>query len=501
VPRQDGSCILFDLLSHAIHQARDGPRNAAFASNGSLENRTLIVRFPRSRWWISLPVLASLAVIWLAVGGLSRPVPPPTDRLPDEDGAGGAQAKLQTPPGPELRNEGTTVGRGGTLAAALDRLGAPRELRHTLLEEIGAHVDARKLSPRTGLLARIDEAGAWRTVAVRPEPQRFLRVEIGGTPGSSQFDSRWIELPVEVEVHSTSGVIEDSVAQALSDSPDGRVLVPAFADIFQWDVDLLVDPRPGDRVRMVYEIERLGPLPPGLPEFEGAPSRSGEALGIGRILAASYTGARARSNAFWIENDEGQGNYYDAQGQPLRKTFLKSPLNYRRISSGFSRARRNPVTRRVVPHHGVDYAARAGTPVVAAADGRVASAGWDGPLGRAVRIRHGSEYVTIYGHLKGFARGIRRGAEVRQNQVIGYVGSSGRATGPHLHYTVVHGGRPIDPMRMKNPPVEPLDPALLPDLRLAVRQWRPLLDLEADPIIELARRGTSKPARRQGPGA
>ena len=219
------------------------------------------------------------------------------------------------------------------------------------------------------------------------------------------------------------------------------------------------------------------------------------------ITPRSATVSPARANAFWIADPQGRGNYYDLQGRPLRKTFLKSPLNYRRISSRFSQARRNPVTRRVVPHHGVDYAARAGTPVVAAADGRVASAGWDGALGRAVRIRHGSEYVTIYGHLKGFAGGMRRGVEVRQNQVIGYVGSSGRATGPHLHYTIVHGGRPIDPMKMKNPPVEALDPALVPELRLAVRRWRPLLDLEPAPVVELAQGASRGTSRRQGPGA
>lgn len=461
----------------------------------------MIVRIPRSRWWVSLPLLASLVVLWLTVGSGSRPELQGTGQLPDQDSRGTMAQEAQSAPEPELRDETTTVGRGGTLAAALDRLGVPGELRQPLLAEIGTHLDARKLSPRTGLLARIDETGAWRVLAVRPDPERFLRVEVGESLESPRLASDWIELPVEVEVHSASGVIKDSVAQALADSRDGRVLVPAFADIFQWDVDLLVDPRPGDRVRLVYEIERLGALPAGLPGFEGAPSHSGESLGVRRILAASYTGAMARASAFWIEDDEGQGNYYDVQGQPLRKTFLKSPLNYRRISSRFSRARRNPVTRRVVPHHGVDYAARTGTPVVAAADGRVAAAGWDGALGRAVRIRHGSEYVTIYGHLKGFAGGIRRGAEVRQNQVIGYVGSSGRATGPHLHYTVVHGGRPIDPMKMKNPPVEPLDPALLPDLRLAVRRWRPLLDLEPDPIIELARGVRPETARRKGPGA
>jgi murein DD-endopeptidase MepM/ murein hydrolase activator NlpD len=174
----------------------------------------------------------------------------------------------------------------------------------------------------------------------------------------------------------------------------------------------------------------------------------------------------------------------------MRKTFLKSPLNYRRISSGFSRARRHPITRRVVPHHGVDFAAARGTPVVAAADGRVISAGWDGPLGRAVRLRHGSEYVTVYGHLKGFANGIRGGSEVHQNQVIGYVGSTGRATGPHLHYTLIHAGRPVDPMRFRNPPVEPLAAELRPRLARAMRVWSPMLHRDGSSLADSSPRWT-----------
>jgi murein DD-endopeptidase MepM/ murein hydrolase activator NlpD len=134
----------------------------------------------------------------------------------------------------------------------------------------------------------------------------------------------------------------------------------------------------------------------------------------------------------------------------------------------------------VVPHHGVDFAAAPGTPVVAAADGRVITAGWHGALGRTVRIRHGSEYVTVYGHLRGFARGIRAGSEVRQNQVIGYVGSTGRATGPHLHYTMIHRDRPVDPLRFRNPPVDPLPPELVPRLERSRRTWAPFLD--GDPL-------------------
>jgi murein DD-endopeptidase MepM/ murein hydrolase activator NlpD len=278
------------------------------------------------------------------------------------------------------------------------------------------------------------------------------------------------------------GVVESSVAQALANAPHGTLLTTAFADVFQWDVDLLVEPRPGDRVKLVYETRNLGPLPADLPAFGGAVDESGQELPPGRILAASYSGRIAEAIAFWVSDDDGAGGYYDAEGRPLKKTFLKSPLNYRRISSGFSHARRNPVTRKVVPHHGVDFAAAPGTPVVSTADGRVVSAGWDGPLGRAVRIRHGSEYVTIYGHLKGFARGIRAGVEVRQNQVIGYVGSSGRATGPHLHYSMIRSRQAINPLRFENPPSEPLPPRLRPQLELVQRRWSPVLDGSPDGV-------------------
>jgi murein DD-endopeptidase MepM/ murein hydrolase activator NlpD len=365
------------------------------------------------------------------------------------------------------------VGRRGTLAGTLDRLGASPELRQALLETIGVQLNLRRLSPRTGIVVTEDGDSRWLGVTLRPEAARVLEVDLTGE--NDKAAARWIDLPVETEVRTASAEVRQSVAQALAGLDDGNHLTLAFADIFQWDVDLLVDPRPGDRVAIVYEVNHLGAVSTALPEFGDAPRTAGEVLGPGRILAASYRGRIASGEAFWLDDADGTGDYYDADGRTLRKTFLKSPLNYRRISSRFSRARRNPVTRRVVPHHGVDYAADTGTPVVASADGRVAAAGWDGPLGKAVRIRHGSEYETIYGHLRSFAKGIRRGVQVRQNQVIGYVGATGRATGPHLHYTVRHRGRPIDPLRIENPPVEPLSPSRLPALAAVVERWEPML--------------------------
>jgi len=370
----------------------------------------------------------------------------------------------------------TTIGNGGTLAAALGRVGVPAAIRPTLIRTAGDYIDLRRLPSRTGISASFDAGGTVRRIALRVEPTRFLRLTLGrGDDPRDGLRSELLRVPVRTMIESAGGYLESSVAQALSGSPHGTHLANAFADVVQWDVDLLVDPRPGDRIRVVYETQRLAELPEDLPRFGNAPDRAGEFLHIGRVLAASYEGARVRTTGYWVEDGAGIGGYYDDQGEPLRKAFLKSPLNYRRISSGFSKSRRHPVTRRVVPHHGVDFAAATGTPVVATSAGRVTSAGWDGPLGKAVRIKHGGSFVTVYGHLSGFARGVRPGTEVQQNQVIGYVGSTGRATGPHLHYTLIEGGRAINLLTFKNPPADPLPADQLPWLADVQRHWMPVM--------------------------
>lgn len=400
---------------------------------------------------------------------------------------------VDAPEEPLRRFVHATIGRGGTLDSALDDLGfAPGE-RVALVEAAGEHLDLRRLSPRTGITVARDGLDRLLTVAIRAEQERFLR--LGPDRGGE-----WVELPIETTVETTEGVVESSLVQAFSGSEHGMLITLAFADIFQWDVDLLVDPRPGDRVQVVYQLKKLGELPEDLPPYGEKVGSAGDFLALGRILAAAYQGEMAKSAAFWVADDAGAGDYYDTRGRPLRKSFLKSPLNYRRISSGFSNARRNPVTKRVVPHHGVDYAAAPGTPVSSTADGRVISAGWDGALGRAVKIRHGSEYTTIYGHLRSIAKGIRNGAEVRQNQVIGYVGSSGRATGPHLHYTILHRGSAINPLRFKSPAAEPLPDELRPQLEIAMRRWLPVLDAipPEERKIELARRTETTLAGREG---
>jgi murein DD-endopeptidase MepM/ murein hydrolase activator NlpD len=392
------------------------------------------------------------------------------------------------------------LGQGGTLAAVSERIGLSADERIELLSVADEHLDLRRLSPRTGISVQRQLDGTPFSVAIRAEKERFLRIslpqraaddagDVDATDGANAdgMQAQIVRLDYRTEIETEGGTVTSSVAQALGHLSQNQFLTQAYADIFQWDVDLLVDPRPGDEVRIVYETRTLGEVPHDLPRFGDAALRSGEFVGIGRILAARYDGAVANGVAYWVEEGPNSGNYFDDQGQPLRKSFLKSPLNYRRISSRCSKARRNPVTRKVVPHHGVDFAASSGTPVTATADGRIISAGWDGPLGKAVRLRHGGEYVTIYGHLRGFARGIKSGVEVSQGQVIGYVGATGRATGPHLHYTVVKNGRAIDPLKMKNPTAKRLEERLMPTLNASRLRWDPLLtELELSTRVDVA---------------
>jgi murein DD-endopeptidase MepM/ murein hydrolase activator NlpD len=394
---------------------------------------------------------------------------------------------------PSLAFESTELGRGRTLTQALSELGLSTETRLDVLDAVQPILDLRRLRPETGIVAARNDEGRIERITIRAQPEQFVRVDLAASDGEIQGEV--VELPLRTSIETAGGRVATSVSQALADCPRGVQLTLAFADIFQWDVDLLVDPRPGDQVSVVYEVSRLGDVPRDLPPFGDAPREAGQFLGLGRIVAARYDGSVARSSAFWVAKPDGDGSYYDDDGNALQKTFLKSPLNYRRISSRFSRARLNPVTRRVVPHHGVDFAAATGTPVVAAADGRVVASGWSGPLGRAVRIRHGSEYETVYGHLSGVARGLGVGDSVRQNQLIGYVGSTGRATGPHLHFTMLQRGQPIDPLRFRNPPTEPLAPELQPTLDRAKSSWTPLLESILS-SVDLAATGTE--GRRPG---
>ena len=222
-------------------------------------------------------------------------------------------------------------------------------------------------------------------------------------------------------------------------------LIVKLSDIYAWSVDFF-GLQEGDRFRVVYQQEVC----------------ENEVIGVDTVYYAVYSQGDKECPAIMFDTGDGGGIYWNEKGESMRKAFLKAPLNFTRISSGFSYARRNPVTRKVQPHTAIDYAAPTGTPVVSIGDGTVISAGYNGAAGNMVKIRHNSVYTSAYLHLSKYGAGIKSGARVRQGQVIGYVGSTGRSTGPHLDFRVWQNGTPINPLKMQAPPEKPLPSEMMP---------------------------------------
>ncbi len=254
------------------------------------------------------------------------------------------------------------------------------------------------------------------------------------------FDVHEIKIPYKVEQETVRGKIERFFYVDAMDAGLSEATVLEIGDLFSFDIDFTTEIREGDSFNVVYEKR----------------TRDGQAGPDGKILAAKFVNEGEPYYAYYFEVD-GEGGYYDGEGRLLEKQFLRAPLSYRRITSGFTGARYHPITKTVSAHYQIDYAAPTGTPVVATAKGSVVSAGWEGGWGYIVRMRHDNGYTTHYGHLSGFASGISKGITISQGQVIGYVGSTGWSTGPHLDYGVKLDGVPINPLNMNLPKGKPLD--------------------------------------------
>ena len=254
--------------------------------------------------------------------------------------------------------------------------------------------------------------------------------------------------PYEVSVHEKPVVTEQRYADVtintslwvdMRDAGVSPELIISLSDIYAWTVDFF-GLQKGDRFRVLYE-ERLC---------------DGDVVAVDTVRYAIFSHNNQDFPCVMYNQGDGGNIYWNEKGESMRKAFLKAPLKFSRISSGFSYARKHPVTRKVRPHTGVDYAAPTGTPVMTIGDGTVTSIKYEGAGGKTVRIRHNSVYSTAYLHLSGYAKGLKVGQRVRQGQVIGYVGSTGRSTGPHLDFRVWKNGSAINPLKMQSPPAEPI---------------------------------------------
>ncbi|HEX2191175.1 MAG TPA: peptidoglycan DD-metalloendopeptidase family protein [Longimicrobiaceae bacterium] len=331
-----------------------------------------------------------------------------------------------------------TLRKGETLSELLERTRLDAADAATLLAELQGVQDPRALRPGAVISYRKRFVGGEvRGMEFSLDADRTLSVEREG----DSWDAHVEEVAVRTDTAALAGEVSSSLYRAVMDARGADVpraererIVDLLADkIFAWQIDFSRDLRPGDSYRILYERQVR---PDGT-------ARSW------RVIGALFDLSGKEHAAFWHRLPDGSEDYYDRDGESLRRAFLRAPLEFRRISSAFSTGRFHPILKKSRPHHGIDYAASAGTPIRAVGDGVVTKAGWGGGYGNVVEIRHKRAYSSRYAHMRGFASGIRPGTRVRQGDVIGYVGSTGLSTGPHLHYEFHENGRPINPTSIK----------------------------------------------------
>ena len=300
-----------------------------------------------------------------------------------------------------------------------------------VVDALDGTFDFRRSRPGDQWEAELDldgQVNRFRYVVSREEVYEAVREPEG------HFRSGRVDVPLQTIPTPLGGTIQTTVYDAVIQAGEGTALAASFMALFHFDIDFSRQARPGDTYRLVVEKVFL----------------DGEFLRYGRILAAEYVGQELTLRIFSHTGDDGTTEYYTESGEAVRRAFLQTPLTYRRISSTFTLRRYHPVLQTYRPHLGVDYAAPTGTPIWSIAAGRVTFAAERGGNGNLVVVNHGQGYESMYAHLSRFGPGIRRGSEVEQGDVIGYVGSTGLSTGPHLHFGMKHRGEYVDPFSVQS---------------------------------------------------
>ncbi|MFT4173729.1 MAG: peptidoglycan DD-metalloendopeptidase family protein [Rhodocyclaceae bacterium] len=338
------------------------------------------------------------------------------------------------------------VRTGDTLPSVLGQLGVQdAELTRFITSDPAARPVVQLLKPGTLVMASTSRQGQLFTLSI-PKPGGETAVLV--TRESGKLAVKEQAILAEKRIHMAGGVIRSSLFAATDEAGLPDSVATSLADIFGSEVDFHRDLRRGDRFNVVYEVAY----------FNGAPVRTG------RILAAEFINAGTRYSAIWYGTASGRGEYYTAEGRSLRQGFLRSPLEFSRVSSGFS-MRFHPILKQWRKHAGTDFAAATGTKVRATADGVVDFAGWQNGYGNIVVLRHDRGYSTAYAHLSRFAPNLRKGMRVSQSDLIAFVGSTGWATGPHLHYEFRVNNVPKDAMKVALPGGTPLSGSQLAEFR------------------------------------
>lgn len=362
------------------------------------------------------------------------------------------------------------VRKGQTLGALFQQMGVSANVMHRILEQDGAEKALTRLRPGATLDFRIDADGTLQ--GFRYLRDRDHQVEV--TLADGRVEQQVTELPSEIRSRAVTGEIGTSLYAAARKAGLSPSAIATMTDeIFQYDIDFTTAQK-GDRFSVVYDEVW----------------RDGERIGTGGIQAATFTTGGKTYTGLRFEHD-GKAGYFDLEGRPLKKAFIRMPIPYARVTSGFNPSRKHPVLGTTRAHRGVDYGARTGTPIMAAGDARVQSVGWQRGYGRTVVLDHGRGHTTLYAHMSRFGN-FKRGQRVKQGQTIGYVGASGLATGPHLHYEFRVNGVHKNPLAVTLPPPEPLKGQALVAFRAATAPTLARLQQVEDRARSIASTGSKQ---------
>jgi len=414
-----------------------------------------------------------------------RHAAPPAPHLLTEESAqpvpaGEMLASLPQPyaaasePMPEARWVEHLIAKGESLAAIFGHYGLDARLLHNIVNSSQEAKSLAQIRPGQRLRLQFDENNELTRLELHRNRVESIRVAIA----DDEITAQEVSKDVETRVGSTAGVLESSlfVDGQKAGLSDGQIM--ELAGIFGWDIDFALEIRAGDQFRVLFEEQYL----------------DGEKLRNGPILAAEFTNRGTTYRAVRYEDGNGEVGYYDADGQSKRRAFIRTPIKFARVSSRYNPKRWHPILKKWRSHKGVDYAAPTGTPVKATGDGRVVFRGTKNGYGKTVILEHAGKYTTLYAHLSGFSKRAQTGNRVKQGQVIGYVGKTGLASGPHLHYEFRVQGQHRDPLRVKLPKSLSLPKSEIAQFRKATAPLLAQLEgVPAETMVASAQTGPSNP--------
>ncbi|MBE7373268.1 peptidoglycan DD-metalloendopeptidase family protein [Pseudomonas lopnurensis] len=354
-----------------------------------------------------------------------------TDQPPQEEGIAEAEEAAV-----DALSKTVVVANGDTLSTVFAKVGLSSSEVHAVLASSKDAKQFSRLKIGQTLEFQLSEQGELASLRSKLNSLESLYLE--KTADGYSFKKEQVK--PEISAVYAHGEIDSSLFLAAKRAGLSHNLTMDLANVFGYDIDFALDIRKGDSFEVIYEEKTV----------------EGQRVGTGNILAARFTNRGKTYSAVRYTNKDGATSYYNADGTSMRKAFIRTPVDFARISSRFSNGRKHPILNKIRAHKGVDYAAPHGTPIKSAGDGKVLLAGRKGGYGNTVIIQHGQRYRTLYAHMQGFAKGVRNGSTVKQGQIIGYIGTTGLSTGPHLHYEFQVDGVHVDPLGLKLPMADPI---------------------------------------------